>query len=252
MSSGDLYVQNLAAKCNWTLRMSGNRTTDPVLLVPDSVDLLAEEVCRDLNCGGVYRVERRSRTTNSSCFHGCSHRDHRLHNCSESVGGTCSEIQQVVCGETSESASDGPSCRPTGELNLPLVFLRTRGGPAHRRSGPLRRPGGDLEGRGVGDGLRRPVGPEGRQRGLRPAGLRLRPERHGSGRPLPPRQRTGPPGRAELHRGRGPPVDLSLCTGPVRLWTQGGRRGGLLRSDPEQPKPQDSTENRRLAESYRG
>lgn len=115
MSSGDLYIQTLAGKCSWTLRMSGNRSRDLVLLVPDSVDLLAKQVCRDLICGGVHRVNRTSWTTNSSCFHGCSLQDHRLQNCSQSVGTSCSEVHQVVCGE---SGSDGPSCL-RGYLNLP-------------------------------------------------------------------------------------------------------------------------------------
>ncbi|XP_017276529.3 deleted in malignant brain tumors 1 protein isoform X2 [Kryptolebias marmoratus] len=98
-SSSDPYVQNLVRKCSWTLRMPGNRSREPVPLLPDSVDLLAEEVCRDLSCGGVYQVNRSSSpsSSSSSCLQDCSLQDLRLQNCSRSARRNCSVIHQVDC-----------------------------------------------------------------------------------------------------------------------------------------------------------
>lgn len=108
--------------------------------------------------------------------------------------------------------------------------LRKPGCAAGGRFRPLCWTGGAVEGWEVGHGVWRPVGPAGGRRGVRPARLWLRPQCDGTGWLLPSRQRTSPPGRAELHRPGGEPVGLSGCTGWVRLRTQGGCWCRLFRS----------------------
>ncbi|XP_051811023.1 deleted in malignant brain tumors 1 protein-like isoform X3 [Acanthochromis polyacanthus] len=95
-------------RCSWTLRLPGNGSRHPVPLTSASVDVLVEQICRDLNCGGVYRVNRSSSASNSSCFHRCSYRDRRLHNCSVMQGGNCAVISAAVCGHQAVRLAGGP------------------------------------------------------------------------------------------------------------------------------------------------
>ncbi|XP_054873580.1 deleted in malignant brain tumors 1 protein-like isoform X2 [Amphiprion ocellaris] len=111
-------VQHLSGKrCSWTLRLPANGSRDPVPLTSASVDVLAEQICRDLNCGGVYRVNRSSLAPNSSCFHRCSYRERRLHNCSVMQGGNCTVISAAVCGHQAVRLA-GSSDRCAGRVEV--------------------------------------------------------------------------------------------------------------------------------------
>ncbi|XP_008291128.1 deleted in malignant brain tumors 1 protein-like isoform X3 [Stegastes partitus] len=92
-------------RCSWTLRSPGS--SDPVPLAPASVDVLAEQICRDLNCGGVYRVDKSSSAPNSTCLQ-CSYRDRRLHDCSLVEEGNCTVITAAVCGHQAVRLAGGP------------------------------------------------------------------------------------------------------------------------------------------------
>ncbi|KAG7219444.1 hypothetical protein INR49_009278 [Caranx melampygus] len=56
--AGDPYVLHLAGRCEWTLRLPGNRSKDVVSLSASTVTALAEQICQDLGCGGYYNVEK--------------------------------------------------------------------------------------------------------------------------------------------------------------------------------------------------
>uniref|UniRef100_A0A3P8TE76 Soluble scavenger receptor cysteine-rich domain-containing protein SSC5D n=1 Tax=Amphiprion percula TaxID=161767 RepID=A0A3P8TE76_AMPPE len=114
----DPLVQHLSGKrCSWTLRLPANGSRDPVPLTSASVDVLAEQICQDLNCGGVYRVNRSSSAPNSSCFHRCSYRERRLHNCSVMQGGNCTVISAAVCGHQAVRLAGG-SDRCAGRVEV--------------------------------------------------------------------------------------------------------------------------------------
>lgn len=80
--------------------MPGN--SDVAALPADSTDVLLEQMCRDLDCGSIYAVNGTNSPPNATCFHGCLYRDGRLHNCSESVGGNCTGVAEVICGKVSD------------------------------------------------------------------------------------------------------------------------------------------------------
>ncbi|XP_041823131.1 T-cell differentiation antigen CD6-like isoform X2 [Melanotaenia boesemani] len=113
----DPYVHHLAAKCRWTLRMSGNRSNDMVPLPSDSADQLAQQICQDLDCGSIFNVEKTSSAPNTSCFHHCFFKDQRLQNCSETAGSSCSVITDVVCGRQSVRLAGG-SDRCAGRVEV--------------------------------------------------------------------------------------------------------------------------------------
>lgn len=79
--------------------MPGNRNRDVVALTADSADTLVEQICQDLDCGGVYRVNKTRSLPNTTCFHDCLYQDGRLQNCSQSVEGYCTVITEAVCGK---------------------------------------------------------------------------------------------------------------------------------------------------------
>lgn len=97
LPSGDPYI--LADKCSFTLRLPGNRSHDAVALAADSADALLEQICQDLDCGGVYRVTKTSSPPSAACFRDCLHRDGRLQNCSQSENGSCTVIAEAACGK---------------------------------------------------------------------------------------------------------------------------------------------------------
>ncbi|XP_040909905.1 T-cell differentiation antigen CD6-like isoform X2 [Toxotes jaculatrix] len=106
--NSDPYVHHRAAKCNFTLRLPGNRSSDVVAFLSDYTDVLAEQICQDLHCGSVYNVTKTSSPPNTTCFHNCSYKDGRLQNCSQSVGSSCTVITEVVCGHHVLQLAGGP------------------------------------------------------------------------------------------------------------------------------------------------
>lgn len=70
-----------------------------VALTADSTDTLVEQICQDLDCGGVYHVNKTRPLPNTTCFHDCLYQDGRLQNCSQSMGGNCTVITEAVCGK---------------------------------------------------------------------------------------------------------------------------------------------------------
>uniref|UniRef100_A0A3B4Y0U2 T-cell differentiation antigen CD6-like n=1 Tax=Seriola lalandi dorsalis TaxID=1841481 RepID=A0A3B4Y0U2_SERLL len=117
LSSGDPYVLQLAGRCEWTLRLPGNRSSDVVSLSSNSTAALAEQMCRDLDCGSVYKVDQSSSPPNTTCFHGCLYKDGRLQNCLQSVGSECTVITSVVCGHQPVRLAGGPD-RCAGRVEL--------------------------------------------------------------------------------------------------------------------------------------
>uniref|UniRef100_A0A8C6MIX0 SRCR domain-containing protein n=1 Tax=Nothobranchius furzeri TaxID=105023 RepID=A0A8C6MIX0_NOTFU len=91
----------------WTLRVSGNRSSDLVPLPSELVDVLAEHICEDLTCGGVYHVTKSSSPSGTSGFHGCQYQNQHLQNCSETVGTNCSVLSEVVCAQQPVRLSGG-------------------------------------------------------------------------------------------------------------------------------------------------
>ncbi|XP_038580734.1 T-cell differentiation antigen CD6-like isoform X1 [Micropterus salmoides] len=101
------YINKLSCECNFTLKMPGNRSSE-VPLTANSADTLVEQICHGLGCGSTYHVNyTTSSLPNTSCFHDCSYHDGRLQNCSESVGGNCTVIEKVVCGNQAVQLAGG-------------------------------------------------------------------------------------------------------------------------------------------------
>ncbi|KAM8841372.1 T-cell differentiation antigen CD6-like isoform 2-T2 [Spinachia spinachia] len=113
---GDPYIHKLAGKCSFSLRMRGNGGSDVAALPTDSTDVLLEQMCRDLDCGSIYRVNR-SNSPNTTCLHGCSYRNGRLHNCSQSEGGNCTGIAEAICGHQAVRLAAGAD-RCAGRVEL--------------------------------------------------------------------------------------------------------------------------------------
>ncbi|XP_040045322.2 T-cell differentiation antigen CD6-like isoform X4 [Gasterosteus aculeatus] len=109
------YIHKLAGKCSFSLRMPGN--SDVAALPADSTDVLLEQMCRDLDCGSIYAVNGTNSPPNATCFHGCLYRDGRLHNCSESVGGNCTGVAEVICGHQAVRLAAGAD-RCAGRVEL--------------------------------------------------------------------------------------------------------------------------------------
>ncbi|XP_026205281.1 T-cell differentiation antigen CD6-like isoform X2 [Anabas testudineus] len=106
--SRDPFVHLLSGKCNWTLRMPGNRSSDAVPLPAGSVDSLAKHICQAHNCGDVYKVNATHNSDpNTICFHNCSYSHGRLQNCSRREGSNCTVINAVVCGDSAVRLAGG-------------------------------------------------------------------------------------------------------------------------------------------------
>ncbi|KAM3596660.1 uncharacterized protein V6R79_018594 [Siganus canaliculatus] len=115
--SSDPYVHRIAGKCSFTLKMSGNSSGDQVALTSNYTDLLVEQICRDLDCGGVYRVNKMISAPQTVCFHSCLHQDGRLQNCSQTEGSNCTIITEAVCGRQAVRLAAG-SDRCAGRVEL--------------------------------------------------------------------------------------------------------------------------------------
>ncbi|XP_070702784.1 T-cell differentiation antigen CD6-like isoform X2 [Pempheris klunzingeri] len=111
------HIHKLTGKCNFTLRMTGNRSGEVVAFAASSTEVLIKQICQDLDCGGVYHVSRAGSPPNTSCFHDCLYREGRLQNCSQSVGGHCTVIAGVVCGHQAVRLAGGPD-RCAGRVEL--------------------------------------------------------------------------------------------------------------------------------------
>lgn len=79
--------------------MPGNKSSDVVPLKADFADRLVGQICRELQCGGVYEVNKTSSSPNITCFHNCFYSDGRLQNCSQTKGSECTVIAEVTCGK---------------------------------------------------------------------------------------------------------------------------------------------------------
>ncbi|KAK2830697.1 hypothetical protein Q5P01_018628 [Channa striata] len=91
------FVRPIEGRCRWNFSMPGNRSDNLVALTVDAADSLVQQICRELDCHGVFRVNRTSLPPNSTCFHDCLYANGRLQNCAESKGSNCSAIVDVVC-----------------------------------------------------------------------------------------------------------------------------------------------------------
>ncbi|KAF3707172.1 T-cell differentiation antigen CD6 Precursor [Channa argus] len=114
--NSDPFVQPINSRCNWTLRMPENRSSVYVPLTADAADLLAVQICQELDCGVVFAVNRTSSPANSTCFHDCFYANGRLQNCSESKGNNCTIIE-VFCGNNVVQLAEGNS-RCDGRVEL--------------------------------------------------------------------------------------------------------------------------------------
>ncbi|KAK5883219.1 hypothetical protein CesoFtcFv8_019577 [Champsocephalus esox] len=114
---GDPYIHRLSGNCSFTLRMGGNRSSDVVALPADSLDELAEQMCKDLDCGSIFQVNKTSSPPNATCFHDCLYRDGLLQTCSQSEGGNCSVLAEAVCGHRAVRLAGG-SDRCAGRVEL--------------------------------------------------------------------------------------------------------------------------------------
>ncbi|XP_034057537.1 T-cell differentiation antigen CD6-like isoform X2 [Gymnodraco acuticeps] len=114
---GDPYIHRLSGNCSFTLRMGGNRSSDVVALPADSLDELAEQMCKDLDCGSIFQVNKTSSPPNATCFHDCLYRDGLLQTCSQSEGGNCSVLTEAVCGHRAVRLAGG-SGRCAGRVEL--------------------------------------------------------------------------------------------------------------------------------------
>lgn len=99
-----LVVHRLSG-CSWTLRIPGSGGA--VAIPSTSTSVLAEQICRDLECGDVYHVNETHSPPNASCFHHCLYQDGRLANCSDSAGGLCSVVSEAVCGHQAVRLAGG-------------------------------------------------------------------------------------------------------------------------------------------------
>ncbi|XP_062414460.1 T-cell differentiation antigen CD6-like [Pungitius pungitius] len=116
-SNSDPHIHRLAGRCSFSLRIRGDGNSDVAALPADSTDVLLEQMCRDLNCGGIHRVSRTNPPPNATCFHGCSYRGGRLHNCSQSVRGNCTGVAEAICGHQAvRLAAGGDRCAGRVEL----------------------------------------------------------------------------------------------------------------------------------------
>ncbi|XP_033981184.1 T-cell differentiation antigen CD6-like isoform X2 [Trematomus bernacchii] len=115
--NSDPYIHRLSGNCSFTLRMGGNRSSDVVALPADSLDELAEQMCKDLDCGSIFQVNKTSSPPNATCFHDCLYQDGLLQNCSQSEGGNCSVLAEAVCGRRAVRLAGG-SGRCAGRVEL--------------------------------------------------------------------------------------------------------------------------------------
>ncbi|XP_067468391.1 T-cell differentiation antigen CD6-like isoform X2 [Thunnus thynnus] len=115
--NSDPFIHRLAGKCNWTLRMPGNSSSVEVVLLSETTDLLFEQICKDLDCGSIYHVNKTRSPRNTTCFHDCLYKDGRLQNCSRSVGSNCTVITEAVCGHQNVRLAGGKD-RCAGRVEL--------------------------------------------------------------------------------------------------------------------------------------
>ncbi|CAG5956355.1 unnamed protein product [Menidia menidia] len=101
-------VQRLAAGCSWTLRTAGPDAGQPVSLPSYALNTLADQVCKDLGCGGVYRVDRTPPPPGAACLRHCTLRGRHLINCTRDAAGRCPALDQVVCGDQQVRLAGGP------------------------------------------------------------------------------------------------------------------------------------------------
>ncbi|XP_051245851.1 T-cell differentiation antigen CD6 isoform X2 [Dicentrarchus labrax] len=114
--NSDPYIHKLSGECSFTLKMAGNRSSEVVALTADSADMLVEEICRALDCGSVYHVNKTNSPASTTCFQSCLYQDGRLQNCSQSMGSNCIVIG-AVCGHQAVRLAGG-SDRCAGRVEL--------------------------------------------------------------------------------------------------------------------------------------
>eukprot|EP00064_Thunnus_orientalis_P019166 superscaffoldBa00004675_g19280 len=97
--------------------MPGNSSSVEVVLLSETTDLLFEQICKDLDCGSIYHVNKTRSPRNTTCFHDCLYKDGRLQNCSRSVGSNCTVITEAVCGHQNVRLAGGTD-RCAGRVEL--------------------------------------------------------------------------------------------------------------------------------------
>ncbi|XP_030002461.1 T-cell differentiation antigen CD6-like isoform X2 [Sphaeramia orbicularis] len=106
-SDSDPYIHPLSGKCNWTLRMSVNGSSEVVPLRAEQIRTISEQICQDLDCGSLYYVNLSDSAPNTTCFQDCFYHHGRLQNCLQRRG-DCAVITNAVCGDHVVRLSGGP------------------------------------------------------------------------------------------------------------------------------------------------
>ncbi|KAM9385171.1 uncharacterized protein KZ484_006767 isoform 2-T3 [Pholidichthys leucotaenia] len=115
--NSDPYVHHLGGKCSWMLKLPGKNSSEAVALTSKSANELADQICRDLDCGSFYDVTKTPSPSNTTCFHRCLHKDGYLQNCSQTVGRDCIVITRAVCEHQAVQLAGG-SDRCAGRVEV--------------------------------------------------------------------------------------------------------------------------------------
>ncbi|XP_017569866.2 T-cell differentiation antigen CD6-like isoform X1 [Pygocentrus nattereri] len=100
LSQGGLHTFSLSKVCSGTLRARQDEGWVPVTLKHLSTEeknVTAEQICRELGCGGLLEFKENRTASINTCLTDCIIRNSTLHNCTAAAASNCSEEVVVEC-----------------------------------------------------------------------------------------------------------------------------------------------------------
>ncbi|KAL6489042.1 hypothetical protein MHYP_G00027830 [Metynnis hypsauchen] len=92
-----LHTFSLSKVCSGTLRVRQNDSWVPITLSTKGKNVTAEQICRELGCGGLLEIKKNRTASINTCLTGCIIRNSTLHNCTAAAASNCSEEVVVEC-----------------------------------------------------------------------------------------------------------------------------------------------------------
>lgn len=100
-----LHTFRLSQNCSGAVEVLHRETWTPVTFDSGSKEwaVVAEAICANLSCGGLYDLKSRQNGTvhlnSTTCLSGCVYSDQQLGNCTEVPQTDCSNLTEIICGK---------------------------------------------------------------------------------------------------------------------------------------------------------
>uniref|UniRef100_A0A8B9GXF0 T-cell differentiation antigen CD6-like n=2 Tax=Astyanax mexicanus TaxID=7994 RepID=A0A8B9GXF0_ASTMX len=114
------HTLSLSQRCSGTLGTLQNGSWVGVTLKPLSLNekkALAQQMCTDRHCGGVFKFSENGTAPSNTCLTDCITRNSTLHNCTTAPG-NCSKVMEVVCEHQAVRLGPDQSSSCAGRVEL--------------------------------------------------------------------------------------------------------------------------------------